>query len=404
MDLHIVISKFFFKSDETLLKRLLLLPLEILSYLYAVIIYVKNFLYDIKVFRGENLSSFVISVGNLTVGGSGKTPVVIAMTDYLKKKGYSVGVVARSYHARTKGNFCLYDDDPFYSASLYGDEPVLLKKKLKKTPVFAGKNKTEVALQLKKAFNPDFIVIDDAFSHRKVARNIDILMIDRDIGFGNGYLLPRGPLREPVSSIKRADVLLFKTIEGTNSCAEINSDIIKSRHCYNSIIKMDSIKSILNESAEIDLKDKRFIAFCGIGNANSFREMLLVNKLDPRDFIEFDDHFAYDIDIVRQIDERAVKNQCDFALCTEKDAVKLLEILHNVKTRSNFCFMSIKVLLDTEFYDFVEGKISEYENERKKKSGFFFLRWNNQRRGRLCQPYITIQVYPIRSAWLKTYQ
>ncbi len=366
MDSVRVINRIFFTSDETFLKRLLLLPLEILSCLYGVIIYVKNFFYDIRILRGRKLSSFVISVGNLTVGGSGKTPVVIAITEYLQNRGYSVGIVARSYRARVSENFCLYEDKPLYSASLYGDEPVLLKKKLKKTPVFAGKNKTELALQLKIAFNPEFVVIDDAFSHRKIARDIDILMIDREMGFGNGYLLPRGPLREPVSSIKRADVLLLKTIEGKNSNM-MNNDIIKSRPCYNAIIKMDSIKDILNESVKIDLRDKRFIAFCGIGNAKSFKEILSVNKLEPLDFIEFSDHFAYDIDTVIQIDRRAERNQCDFALCTEKDAVKLIDILHNVKTETKFCFMSIKVLLDEGFYDFLERKISKYEEERGKK-------------------------------------
>lgn len=363
MNSGVTINKFFFKSDETFLKRLLFFPMELLSYFYATIIFIKNILYEFKIFREKKLKSFVISIGNLTTGGSGKTPVVIAITEYLKNRGYSVGVVARSYRGGTRENSCLYDDNLFYSALLYGDEAVLLKRKLKKTPVFVGKNKTELALQLEKAFRPDFIVIDDAFSHRGVAKNINILMLDKELGFGNGYLLPRGPLREPISSIKRADIILFKTIDKKTSQIEIKKNLMQSLPVYSARIQMDSIKSILNESVEIDLGNKKFVAFCGIGNANSFKQMLLTNKLEPCDFIEFEDHFAYDMDIVRRIDECAIKNQSGFALCTEKDAVKLNEILSKIKTKSLFCYMSINTLIDKGFYDFLEKEIKGYEIE-----------------------------------------
>lgn len=369
MGLKVTINKYFFKSDEIFLMRMLLFPLELLSYFYATIILIRNILYKYKILKEKKLKSFVISVGNLTTGGSGKTPVVIAIAQYLKSRGYSVGVVARSYKGKKHESFCLYDDNLFYSASLYGDEPVLLKKKLKETPVFAGKNKTELALKLEKAFSPDFIVIDDAFSHRKIARNIDILIFDNEMGIGNGYLLPRGPLREPLSSIKRADVILFKTIDEKNVHLQIKKDILQSFPVYRVRIQRESIRSILNESEEVDLNNKKFIAFCGIGNSNSFLQILLINRLKFCDFIEFEDHFHYDINTLRSIDERAIKNQCEIVLCTEKDAVKIIELLRKIETKSLFCYMSINAVIDHEFYEILEKEIEDHGIKGKKKSG-----------------------------------
>lgn len=368
MNFRLTINKIFFKSNESFFVRILFSPLELLSYLYAIVVYIKNTLYELKIIKQKKMESFVISVGNLTTGGSGKTPVVIAIAKYLKKRGYSVGVVARSYGGRIKENFCLYDDIHFYSAALYGDEVVLLKKKLKETPVFGGKNKTELVMQLEKAFGPDVIVIDDAFSHLGFARNIDILIFDTELGFGNGYLLPRGPLREPLSSIKRADIILLKAIGEKRTLPEIEN-LIKSVPLYRVEIQMDSIKSVLDESMEINLRNKRFIAFCGIGNTKSFKQILLLNKLEPCDFIEFEDHFRYDIDTIRGIDECAIKNQSEFALCTEKDAVKLNEVLNKIKTTTLFCYISIDSVIEKGFYDLIDKEICKYEIERKKKSG-----------------------------------
>jgi tetraacyldisaccharide 4'-kinase len=369
MNLKSILNNFFYKKNETFLIKVIFFPLELLSYFYLLVILLRNFFYKSGIFSEKKLDSFVISVGNLTTGGSGKTPVVIAISEYLKNRGYSVGIVARSYRSGTNENFCLYHDNIFYSASLYGDEPVLLKKKLNKIPVFAGKNKTETALLLEKAFRPDVIVVDDGFSHRGLARDIDIVMVDAESGFGNGYLLPRGPMREPVRAIKRADVILFKVINKENSRLEVKKILPESLPVFEAKIQMESIRSILDESIDIDL-NKKFIAFCGIGNAESFKKLLIENGLKPMDFIEFEDHFSYNQSIIRQIDECAIKNQTEFALCTEKDAVKLKEILDKIKTKTLFCYVSINAVIDKNFYDFIEKEIKLYENKRGKKGSF----------------------------------
>lgn len=357
MNLRIIFNRIFLNQHEGFLDRFLLFPLELLSYLYCIIICFKNFLFDHKLVKPYKTKSKVISIGNLTVGGTGKTPLVISLARYLSEKGYTVGIVTRSYKAGSKENFCLYEGNMSYDPSRYGDEPVLIKKKLGAIPVMAGRNKTELAEELEKIFAPEFIIIDDGFSHRGIERNLDILTVDGDNGFGNSYLLPRGPLREPLFSISRADAIVLKTTGGVNEFNTFRDKIKANIPIFYGKIKINSIRHVLNDSELTDGSQRKFIAFSGIGNPLSFIQLLMINNLKPLKFIEFEDHTIYDIKKINQIVNSALTVNAEVAICTEKDAIKLktiLEQMHDIKL--GFFYVSIDFELDKNFYEFIEKK------------------------------------------------
>jgi len=365
LNLRLKINKFFFKKKEKLLDKVIFFPLELLSYLYTFVILIKNLLYDFHIFSQVRINSFVISVGNITVGGSGKTPVVIALANYLSERGYTVGVVTRSYRNKSGKSHFLLQDIKNLSAVQYGDEPVLIKKRLKNVPVACGKNKTELALQLYHTFSPDVIILDDGFSHRRLHRDFDIIMMDEENPTGNGYLIPRGPLREPISSLRRAHAILYKSLSGKNTKNHQLRDNIWSIPSFQATIKLGKIVSIMDESMSIQMGDSSFIAFCGIGNAESFKHILYHNNLNPADFIEFEDHTVYDINIIKEIDEIACRHNARYTICTEKDAVKIIEVLPHIKTKSIFAYAAINAILEEKFLEIILAAIKgRYEDHK----------------------------------------
>lgn len=359
MALRQFFNKLFFKKNENFILKIFLFPLQVISYFYLLLISIKNFMYNNKIFKQIKFKSFVISVGNITVGGSGKTPTVIAIAEYLKKRNYRVGIIARIYNLRSseraKGGF-VENSDP----EIFGDEPALIKTRLDNIILYAGTNKSKLAVEMEKVHSPEIIIIDDGFSHRRIARDYDIVMVDAENPFGNRFLLPRGPLREPLSSLKRADAVLIKSIN------ELKSDIdtFNNIPTYNCVLRLLSIRRISDDELIQGLEAERFIAFSGIGNSESFRKTLLFYKLKPLDFIEFEDHMNYDRDDVNYIEKSATKMNAGYCVCTEKDAVKLKKIIKDMKTRSTFCYVSVEMEIEKRFFEDLEEKIQRWYRER----------------------------------------
>jgi tetraacyldisaccharide 4'-kinase len=152
----------------------------------------------------------VISVGNLTVGGNGKTPLVIELARSLQAQGRRVAVVSRGYRRRTRGTQVAYlPGDPLPRSEPYGDEPALLARRCPAAAVVVGEDRVAAARLAIRQFNPDAILCDDAFQHRGLHRDLDILAVHARRGFGNRRLLPRGPLREPIAYARRASLVVF---------------------------------------------------------------------------------------------------------------------------------------------------------------------------------------------------
>lgn len=181
-----------------------------LSFIYSSIVRFRNFLYLNGFLKRVKLNIPVISVGNLTMGGTGKTPFVIACARYFRGKGLKVGVVSKGYGRREKGyRLILRDDirDPYECSFHWGEEAVLVAMKAD-VPVMVSDIKAEGALLLQQ-YGVDIVIVDDGFQHLRLERDVDVLLVDGIRGFGNRLVFPAGPLREPLSSIGRAGIIVI---------------------------------------------------------------------------------------------------------------------------------------------------------------------------------------------------
>jgi tetraacyldisaccharide 4'-kinase len=245
----------------------------------------------------------VISVGNLSVGGSGKTPFVILLGELLKQRGIPFDVLSRGYGRKTRGVLSV---NPNGSAGDFGDEPLLISKRLA-CPVIVGENRYEAGLFAEKKFGPQLHIIDDGFQHRSLARDFDIVLITpEDIG---DRLLPAGRLREPLSSLGRTDaVVLTGDIQPRN--------LALPNHAWRT-----------KRGLDISGAPERPIVFCGIAKPQKFVEQLRAAGVHPSAERFYRDHHAYTSSDVSELRNLRDQNHAGGFIITEKDAINLGPLL-----------------------------------------------------------------------------
>ena len=219
-----------------MIKNFILAPISIF---YDYITYFRNLFYEIGFLKINQLPCKVISIGNLTVGGTGKTPTVIYMAKLLKKKGYKVGIISRGYKRITKGTVLVSDGiKTLHKWQEVGDEPFMMAKKLKNVPIAVDSNRYRAGLLLIKKFDTDIILMDDGFQHRKIHRDVDIVLINSLNKMDDYKLVPFGLLRESVSSLSRANFIIVTKSNLQRPSTELikmiqqntNSDVIESTY------------------------------------------------------------------------------------------------------------------------------------------------------------------------------
>lgn len=312
MNLKTEITKIHYNKDA---KGTLVKMLEFSSLFYGIGSALKNLLYDKKILKPTKVKAYVISVGNLTTGGVGKTPVVAEIAKYFIEKGEKTAIISRGYGGKLSNkniNIISDGDEIFLNAEMSGDEPFWLAQNIKGAIVLTSKNRIEAAELAIKHFKVSTIILDDGFQHRKLHRDLDLVLMDSQMGFGNEKLLPAGPLREGPEAFKRIDklVVVSKNIDHTRAekITKITGKRMKLRTeiCY---IEPDYIYNIkTNEKLP---KDSSFTAMCAIGQPEQFYKFL--KNFNITDKISFDDHHSYTED---EIPEGTI-------VTTEKDAVKL---------------------------------------------------------------------------------
>ncbi|MDD5167074.1 MAG: tetraacyldisaccharide 4'-kinase [Candidatus Omnitrophica bacterium] len=285
--------------------------LLLLSFIYGLIVRVLIFFNRLAVCR---LDCKVISVGNITLGGTGKTSLVEFITRYLKEKGRKVAVISRGYKRK---------------AATMGDEPYMLSQKLGDVPVLVDPDRRRAAKQAEEKYGADTAILDDAFQQWRIKKDLEVVAIDATDPFGNRHLLPRGILREPLSSLKRADVfVLTKTnlnpdiqdikdfLRQVNPQAEIFEAIHKPMDFYN----LREPAKILKTDA---LKTKSVALFSGIGDPDSFQNLILSLGIDIGLSFEFPDHHNYTKEDLEKIVRGCRNKNIDTLVTTEKDAARL---------------------------------------------------------------------------------
>jgi tetraacyldisaccharide 4'-kinase len=298
------------------------------SPLYGFAMKLREKLYRRGFFQQQQLPVPVISVGNLVLGGTGKTPTVIHIAKLLVSHGYRPAIVSRGYGGKVKPRVGIVSDGTNIrlSPDEGGDEPVLIAKRLEGVPVLTGAKRIFPCWHAVTEFKADCIILDDGFQHLSVQRDLDIVLFDSTSLVGNSRIFPGGPLREPVSALERCDTFLLTGRNSSNrDRAKRFSDILcekfpeKSLHtCSPSIFLRDISGNVFN-----DLGLQPTFGFCGIANPERFSHSLRDAGINLTGFESLNDHMEYTQALTSELADRAIKSGAKYLVTTEKDSVKL---------------------------------------------------------------------------------
>jgi tetraacyldisaccharide 4'-kinase len=303
-------------------------PLAMLSFLYGLGVRLK--LAADKRRKKRGLPGFTLSIGNLTAGGTGKTPAAIMMAEWALDNGYNVAVLSRGYGGSYATKEFVVSDGNYIKAgpNKAGDEPYLMARRLKGVPVIISKDRYLAGLTAHERFGTDFFVLDDGFQHITLKRDLDLVLIDASSPFGNGHLLPWGPLREPVEQIKRADAVILTRCDAGNTGNDTEAEL-KERLRGKPLFRGDHLpEKILfpfrnNSHAPEFLKGKRVVAFAGIARPDAFKATLIGLGTNLVSFVSFKDHHKFSADDFKGLVAEKEKKGADCLVCTEKDWVRL---------------------------------------------------------------------------------
>ncbi len=306
----------------------LLFLLAPFSLLYGRIISERNKRFDLGFVKPARLPCMVVSVGNLSVGGTGKTPMVIQLAIMLRDCGYRPVVLSRGYGGTSKNpvNVVSRGTHLLMNQTEAGDEPVLIAKSATGIPVLTGPRRALTGDWAIKNLNADILILDDGFQHRHLFRDIDIVLLTAANPFGNGNLLPGGPLREPSSALKRADIIIATgTYDDVTPPRQIVLPAGVHAPVFTCYYQPRNLLHCARETAfppEL-VKGKKICAFAGIGNPIAFEKTLAALGADVAVFIPFPDHHRYTEQDVGLIDEKARQCQAEMIVTTEKDKIRL---------------------------------------------------------------------------------
>lgn len=305
--------------------------LSLLSSIYGKVMDVRNGLYDKRVCETHDLGAQTISIGNITTGGTGKTPMVAYVADILAERGETVCILTRGYGRRDAHKRVLVSNwnEILADVSAAGDEPFeLAQKLLGKAIIIADADRVAAAEWAKRKFGVTAFVLDDGFQHRRAKRDLDIVCVDatnpggntQDGGLRSGRVLPAGRLREPLHNLKRADAVVITRADLADDISNLRSEISD----LNSEAAVFTARTHIVNAGEF--RGKRVFAFCGLGNPGGFYKQLYREGIDVAGTKTFADHHQYTQNKVTAIEAEARECQAEVLLTTAKDDVKLSDL------------------------------------------------------------------------------
>jgi tetraacyldisaccharide 4'-kinase len=274
---------------------------------------VRNHLYDKGVLSTVRPKEFVISVGNLTWGGTGKTSLISYLAKFLISEGFKVGILSRGYQRSSRGAVVVSDGQELKGSwQNAGDEPYMLAGKIPQAAVVVAESRVD-GLPVLSQFQPDVILLDDAFQHRRIARDLNLVLIDSTENILNLHVLPFGKLREPVDGLNRADAIILTHSRNANpeTAKTVNNYSVPVYHAN-------------YEASKFDYAGKSIAAFCGIASPQHFQRLLIDNGAKLVLFRKFPDHHVYSRAEFREFEQAALTSGAEAILTTAKDAVKLV--------------------------------------------------------------------------------
>jgi tetraacyldisaccharide 4'-kinase len=323
------------ENEDSQLVRTMASPLLLLSWGYGLAMDSRWPLLEMR--RRVAVPCAVISVGNLTVGGTGKTPLVAWLGRYLNRRNISVAVVCHGYGSSSRDRFTLLRGvrPSRRLARRAGDETVLLSRALGPVPVASGRRKLETLVRLWDSVRPQVVLVDDAFQTIAMKRDLDVVVVDAVSPWGRGYLLPRGRLREKRENLSRADVVV---VTRCNEAADVsatlsdireltNAPVVTAEHVPDGVSRVDTWETLPAGS----LGHKNVYAFSGIGNPSSFERALVEMGAVVVGARRFGDHHFFSPVDMERVEDAASKLGAEYLATTEKDAVRLPQ---GAKTRA----------------------------------------------------------------------
>jgi tetraacyldisaccharide 4'-kinase len=314
------------KGGAGILGEVIRSPLFFLSVLYLAVVKIRLFLYQSNIIKSERVETKVIVVGNLSVGGTGKTPVASWIAGKLADLGHSPCVIFRGYKGSNDDETLIVSDGKqiFAGPQKAGDEAVIIAQELleKNVPVIADRKRVRAAKKAVDGFGATHIILDDGFQHLALQRDMDILVVDSNHDPGKMYLLPRGPLREPVTAAQRASAIIVSRSETSEKPGwSWLDDLTVDFPVFNMKYKVTGIKS--SDKSEDENDNAAALAFCGIGDPDNFFDTLKKLGLLVVDKIAFPDHHNYTESEVKNLIETCKNAGGKRLLTTKKDAVKI---------------------------------------------------------------------------------
>lgn len=354
--------------------KILLFPLSII---YGIVVHLRNILFDIGIFPSKEFNIPIISVGNISAGGTGKTPLIQYLAELLKDE-FVVAVLSRGYKRKSKG-FILADE--LSDAELIGDEPSQIKNRYPELIVAVCNNRVEgVRRILNKHPETEVILLDDAFQHRFIKPGLSILLIDFNNPVTKDYLLPVGLLREPASGMKRANIVIvskcpekLKPIDQRIMIKELK--LFPFQHLFFSSVNYGNILPVFKEYKSIDnemlKKDKaEIILFTGIANPRPLKHY--IRKISVKIHqLAFPDHHQYTMKDIQKLENifDSIDSDIKFILSTEKDAARL-RIINEIpeKLKKAMYFIPIAIyFLNDKTKDFNQFIFNYVRNNNKNK-------------------------------------
>jgi len=340
--------------------------LTILAAIYSLIIRLRNILYDRRILKIHHNKALVISIGNITLGGTGKTPLVVWLCNYLHQLDLSCAVLTRGYKTNTKTNTAKNK-----TTNTITDEPAVLSENCRHLEVIVDPDRVAGAAKAIEKFGAKILIMDDGFQHRRLARDLDIVTIDATQPFGYGKIFPAGLLREPLTSLRRADAVVITRCDQIpepelgkikNKLLTVNPNILiaHSIHAAVNIISTDHSEAPIEQ-----LKGSRIYAFCGIGNPNSFINTIKALGAEITGSKIYNDHHQYNQSNLVDIYTQAGLAGAELILTTQKDWTKIKPLEPDTKD-IRLAYMAIEIKftagrdrLTCLINDTLAGKISK---------------------------------------------
>lgn len=283
----------------------------------------------------NRLPAYVISIGNLVAGGTGKTPFTIWLAAYLQSLGTRVAVLSRGYGGKNRvASRVPENGDISHLARQFGDEPVLMARRLNGTSVWVGRKRWLSGLKALHSDEAELLILDDGFQHFSLKRDLDLVLLDSQSPFGNGSLLPLGPLREPINQLERADALILTRADDCEKSNETRlavQSMFPDKPVFCCRHRLSGFRFGLS-GANVPLQfiqNLRAVTFTGIARPDSFFASIAASGITVAEHFAFPDHYFYAPHDLLRLLQSLNRSGADLLITTEKDIVRLPAEFHS---------------------------------------------------------------------------